>query len=312
VPRQRYAALLTVLCTVIAMCSCSTVQQTDVSPLTCPSGEIVGWGDSLTLSMISTNGGVPRQADPTWLDTLGDDLNVHTENFGVSAHGSAEIAVRQGGLKPLLTLDGNQIAPFSSSAIAVSAIIPADGWTRYGNAQEIAEVHGTLAGVAGTLRHSLPLRGSESFSFIPDVAPTSVVLVPANSTFSSDDGDRYRGCFQIIWAGTNNRDETAAIERDIDSMVRRIANPKRYLVVGTIQAVEDQLSATYGRRFTDLRGWLISDGLTAVGVTATPTDIAAVRAGKIPPSLLSDEIHFTQAAYTAIGHHLASIIKILR
>jgi hypothetical protein len=95
-------------------------------------------------------------------------------------------------------------------------------------------------------------------------------------------------------------------------MVRRIANPKRYLVVGTIQAVEDQLSATYGRRFTDLRGWLISDGLTAVGVTATPTDIAAVRAGKIPPSLLSDEIHFTQAAYTAIGHHLASIIKILR
>jgi lysophospholipase L1-like esterase len=80
------------------------------------------------------------------------------------------------------------------------------------------------------------------------------------------------------------------------------------LVVGTIPAIQDQLSAAYGPRFTDLRSWLIADGLAAAGVAPTPVDAAAVEAGGIPPSLQPDGVHFTQAAYTAIGHHLASVI----
>lgn len=86
-----------------------------------------------------------RQADPTWLDTIGADLHLDTVNFGIPSQGSAEIAVQQGGLKPLVTLVGNQIPSGSAAAITVTANDPGGGWSQYPEAGTIA-LHDTLAG----------------------------------------------------------------------------------------------------------------------------------------------------------------------
>ncbi len=83
----------------------------------------MGWGDSLTYSLTKVDG-VWRQAKPTWLDTIGEDLHVQTVNFGVPSQGSAEIAVRQGGLKPAVTLINNRIPSGSTAAVPVLAISP--------------------------------------------------------------------------------------------------------------------------------------------------------------------------------------------
>jgi lysophospholipase L1-like esterase len=92
-------------------------------------------------------------------------------------------------------------------------------------------------------------------------------------------------------------------------MVNWIRYPKRFLVVGTIPGTRDELAEAYGTRYVDLRTWLIADGLTSAGVPATPDDIEATATDQIPPSLFGDGTHFTQAAYTAIGHYLASIVR---
>lgn len=271
----------------------------------------MGWGDSLTYSLTKVDG-VWRQAKPTWLDTIGEDLHVQTVNFGVPSQGSAEIAVRQGGLKPAVTLINNRIPSGSTAAVPVLAISPIDGWTQYAKAGTM-EMHGTLAGVSGNLQHTMS-SGAEIFGFVPDRAPESVVPVPAESVFSSDiGGANYRACTQIIWAGgTNNGGgQKTAIMRDIASMVDSLSEPKKYLIVGgAVPSVRSELSIVYGSRFVDLRSWLVTDGLAAVRLPPpTPADIAAVEAGDIAPALTVDGTHFTQAAYTAIGHHLASIIN---
>ncbi|MDR3662955.1 MAG: hypothetical protein P4L86_21645 [Mycobacterium sp.] len=250
--------------------------------------------------------GVWRQAQPTLLDTIGNDLGVPTKNFGLPSLGSAEIAVRQGGLRPRVTLSGSRIPAKSTTPIRVDAISPTDGWSQYTNAGSL-KMHGVLAEVSGTLQHTLT-PGVDDFTFTPDAPVDTAVPLPQGSTFSGDDGVEYRGCFEIIWAGSNNPAQPSAITRDIASMVSSLSGPPHYLIIGTIPATSDALAKVYGPRFVDLRGWLVSDGLAAAGVAPTAADTEAVAAGMVPPSLTVDGTHFTQAAYTAVGHHLASLI----
>jgi lysophospholipase L1-like esterase len=295
-----FGALLTVLCTAIALCSCS-------SATSGAKNTIVAWGDSLTYAATNVDG-VWQQANPTWLQTIGSDLHVNTVNFGAASQGSAEIAVRQGGLKPLVTLADHMIPSGSAAAVKIVEINPNDGWTQYSKAGTTS-MHGALAGVSGTLQHTVTPSG-HAYSFVPDAAPSVTVSVPANSTFAGDQGAHYRNAIQIIWAGTNNSAQPEAIKRDIASMVNWIdPSSNRYLILGTIPEITGDLAATYGSRFVDLRGWLIANGLHASSVTPTAADAAAVAAGELPSSLTVDGTHLTQAAYTAIGHHLAAVIK---
>ncbi|WP_155926223.1 hypothetical protein [Mycolicibacterium sp. CBMA 234] len=247
-----------------------------------------------------------QQAKPTMVDTIGNDVRVATKNFGLPSLGSAEIAVRQGGLRPRVTLNGGQIPAKATTPIHVDSISPTDGWTQYTNAGSL-KMHGALAKVPGTLQHTL-MPGVDDFSFIPDAPLDTAVPLPPGSTFAGDDGVEYRGCFEIIWAGANNQEQPAAIVRDIASMVTFLSGPPHYLIIGTIPTTSDALAKTYGPRFVDLRSWLVSDGLAAAGVAPTAADTEAVAAGIVPPSLTVDGTHFTQAAYTAVGHHLASLI----
>jgi lysophospholipase L1-like esterase len=287
----------------LSSCSPTPTGTPDISS----SKSVVGWGDSLTYAATTSNG-VWQQANPTWLETMGADLGVKTVNFGVASQGSAEVAVRQGGLKPLITLAGNALPSRSATAVNVAAISPNDGWTQYAKAGTMT-MHGSLAGVSGTLQHTETPSGP-TYSFAPDAAPESTVQVPPNTQFVGDQGAMYRHAIQIIWVGTNNSSQTEAIKRDIASMVNWLdPNSNRYLIVNTIPEVTAALAATYGPRFVNLREWLASDGLMASKLSPTPEDVAAAAAGAIPPSLTVDGTHFTQVAYTAIGHHLADVVK---
>ncbi|MCV7153933.1 hypothetical protein [Mycolicibacterium pyrenivorans] len=301
---HRLAVILTSVSTVLALLGCSSSDQHN--EFACIEDEVVGWGDSLTWSAVKTDDGY-EQADPTWLEVLSEDLSVDTMNFGEPSQGSAEIAVRQGGLKPTVTLDRNEIPAGTTDSSLITTITPGDGWTQNRNAGTM-KMKGTLSGVRGTLEHTIQ-SGEESFAFIPDSPPEAAVPVPPQTPFVGNQGYRYRDCVQIIWAGTNNSRQDLAITRDIASMVSWIPEPKRYLIVGTISGTRNALAAAYGPRFVDLRSWLITEGLAAAGVAPTPDDTKAILANQMPPSLSGDGTHFTQAAYTAIGHHLASVIK---
>ncbi|SEB26694.1 hypothetical protein SAMN04488580_12224 [Mycobacterium sp. 283mftsu] len=293
------------MCFVLTVTCCAAVGKPEPGGSACPPNQLVAWGDSLTygLTRIDT---AWQQANPTMVATIGQDLGLPTKNFGLPSLGSAEIAVRQGGLRPRITLIGNQIPARSASPIHVEAIRPTDGWSQYAKAGAL-KMHGTLAGVPGTLQHMLA-PAVDDFSFTPDDPADSAVPVAPGSLFAGDDGVDYRGCFAIIWAGANNPSQPAAIIRDIASMTSSLSGTSHYLIIGSIPSTNDALAKMYGPRFVDLRSWLMSEGPAATGITPTAADTEAVAAGMVPPSLTVDGTHFTQAAYTVSGHHLASLI----
>lgn len=293
------------MCLTFVLSCCAAAGKPAAAHSACPPNQVVAWGDSLTYGLTRIDG-VWQQAKPTMAETIGTDLGVPTKNFGWPSLGSAEIAVRQGGLRPQVTLSGGRIPAKSTAPIHVDTISPTDGWSQYEHAGSL-KMHGVLAGVPGTLEH-MRNPGVDDFSFTPDAAVDVAVPIPVGSTFSGTDGVDYRGCFDVIWAGANNWAQPAAITRDIASMVSALSTPPRYLIIGYLPATSDALAKTYGSRFVDLRGWLTSDGLAAAGVAPTPADTEAVSAGAMPPSLTVDGTHLTQAAYTAAGHHLASLI----
>lgn len=70
----------------------------------------------------------------------------------------------------------------------------------------------------------------------------------------------------------------------------------RYLIIGlTIDgsdSINTTLSSKYGRRFLDIKSYMIQYGLEDMGWTPTTDDTAAINAGSIPLSLISDGPHF--------------------
>ncbi len=207
----------------------------------------------------------------------------------------------------MVTVAGNQLPEGTTAAAQVSDISPKDGWSQYQQAGEL-KMHGTLGDIPGTLIHDVD-GGAESFSFTPDTAPGTNRQVPSGTAFSGDEGDGYRGCIQILWAGTNNSAQPAAIVRDIAAMVKWIPDPS--------DSWSSVPPGDHRRAQSRLRQKVCGPtGLAEIGWAyrgrdhPTADDTAAIAAGEVPPSLRVDSAHFTQAAYTAIGHHLASIVKI--
>lgn len=271
--------------------------------------DIACWGDSLTYSQ--TTGDV--QASPTWPQTLATTLGVAVYNGGQGAHGSAEVATRQGGLQPLVTLTGNQIPSGTTAAISLTAISPTTGWRTGNVASAGLNMHGSLAGVNGTLRHDLTNALANVFTFTPDAAPASTVSVPALTPFVGDEGTSMRNRVNIIWVGTNNTSQPTAIVRDITSMIANLpAGTTRYLVVSNTQnsmtTLNTALQAAFGDNYADLRSYLISDGLADAGITPVSQDATDIANGNVPSSLKYDGTHFVQAAYNIIGAWFAQEI----
>jgi len=265
-----------------------------------PTTSWAAWGDSLTYSQAT------GQASPTWPEVVAADLGVPVYNGGRQGQATFEIAVRQGGLRPLLTVTGDSIP--ASGSVGVTVVSPTDGWRPSGTS--VLAMEGTLAGVPGTLYHDA---STHVWTFARDAAG-SATACPPSTPFIGTEGVSKRADNVIIWAGTNNATQQTAILRDIASMVAWLTPyDKRYLVIGLTtpgnDAVNAALAAAYGSRFEDLRSYMISSGLAAAGITPTSDDTAAIAANNIPPSLMTDATHFNQAGYNVIGARIAARIR---
>jgi hypothetical protein len=62
----------------------------------------------------------------------------------------------------------------------------------------------------------------------------------------------------------------------------------------------------WGRRYVDVRGYLINYGLSDAGVTPTSQDIADIAAGIVPSSLRSDALHLNTSGYIIV----AALVKL--
>ena len=65
---------------------------------------------------------------------------------------------------------------------------------------------------------------------------------------------------------------------------------------------EAAMKKAFGRYFISLREYLSQYGIEDAGLTPTAADEAAMATGTVPPQLLADAVHYTNATKTVIGN----------
>jgi hypothetical protein len=125
----------------------------------------------------------------------------------------------------------------------------------------------------------------------------------------------------VIWAGRNNYASPATVLADIAAMVAAIPH-QRYLVLSIanstselsgsaghtdILALNASLASTYGAHYFDIRGWLISNGLSDAGITPTSQDNTDIGNDVPPSSLRSDSLHLNTSGGGVVARKVARV-----
>lgn len=276
-----------------------------------PRTAIAAFGDSMTERYQNAGG-------QSWTDVLESTLGVPVMNLGRSGQSSTEIAVRTGGVPFHATLAGNVIN--ASGATGLTAYTPTAFWRT--TLQH--DYPGSLAGVRGYLRQNIA--DPVTFHFWRET-PGDAVPCPPGTLFVPDQA-KYRKWTNIIWMGRNNIGDgfiQQAID-DIDAVIAAMPFPdaaKRFLVLSVcnataepsgstghirVMALNSHLSTTYPAQYVDVRAWLRDEALAAMGLTPTAADTTAVAEDRIPPQIMQDNLHITEAAGLALGEYLVSVI----
>lgn len=278
-------------------------------PMQAAGPDVTCWGDSLT-------------AAGTYPSALAAALGVTVTNRGVGGESSRGVAARQGGAPLRLLPAGNQIP--ASGGVAVT-FAPAVTWPLL---QGPSTEHGTLGGVPGVLSITKQTPGSytheagDVYTFTRDT-PGSAVPMARPTPFIPDIAVAALGDIQVLWAGRNNHLDTAQVLADVKAMIRYLEaglRQPRYLVLSVINGhaegtgtashtaittINNALAAEYGSRYIDVRSWLIAYGLADAAIRATVPDTSDIAADIVPPSLRSDAVHLTPAAYTSVARQVA-------
>jgi lysophospholipase L1-like esterase len=239
-------------------------------------------------------------------------------NQGVGGETSATIVGRVGGVPWLATVAGGSIPASgpvvvtlkaSDTGVAVAPLLQ-DGVTggRGLNPVDIAGVRGSLSLNAGV------------YSFTRTAAG-SAVSVPEPAEVTTQAMRDRRGNMKVMWWGTNDgtSDATTIIARQQASIRKLKAFKKRWIVLGLSNgneasraAMDAQFLAAFGDRFLNIRKYLSSTAVLAqAGITPTQADTDAIAVGAVPPSLLSDGLHFTAEGYRRIGRAIYEKLKAL-
>lgn len=246
--------------------------------------EIFAWGDSLT-----AGAGVPDES-ASYPSLVSGQLRVPVRNLGIGGQTSTQIAARQGGLKTLFGVEGNAIPASGSVRITEWNIKPITG-------QGTQDFTGKLAAVRGRLTRSK--EGDYTFK-----RNTSGPATPCNPCeFVFDLAEEAKGKPLFIWAGRNGADPGHSISDDIAAMVAA-AGTENYLVGSILTAEMDgprkaenirqtnaSLKRTYGNRYVDILGALLSQKVT------TTEEVNQVSAGVVPKGFRFDNVHLNAAGY---------------
>lgn len=271
------------------------------------------WGDSLTRGV--GVGDSYSKTFPYVLHGLLDGRKVI--NCGVGGENTINIASRQGGLP-------NIVKPFTIPANASKVEIELTNI--YGDSTGILLQGGSaldpttgqyvmtaqinpcsINGVEGTLTHEngkYYFSRSENGESVIVSCPTPLITHAMKSL---------RDNINIIWLGTNGGFTTSAeLIENIEAMIDYMTPiNKKYIVFGihhlvstvteTFETIEKNMAMHFGRHYINQRKYMIEYGLSDAGITPTVEDTTAISQGKIPPSLLYDDVHYNDKGYNIIA-----------
>lgn len=271
------------------------------------------WGDSLTRGV--GVGSSYSKAFPYVLYGLLDGREVI--NCGVGGENTVNIASRQGGLpnivKPFtIPADTNKVEIELTNIYGDSAGILLQGGSALdpitGKYVMTAQINPcSINGVEGTLTYEngkYYFSRSENGESVIVSRPTTLITYAMKSM---------RDNINIIWLGTNGDFSTSSeLIEYIDAMIDYMTPiNKKYIVFGihhlvstvteTFETIEKNMTLHFGRHYINQRKYMLEYGLSDAGITPTPEDTEAISQGKIPPSLLYDDVHYNDKGYNIIA-----------
>lgn len=267
----------------------------------------VSWGDSLTAgaggegvtypkvlqSLINkninnitvTNNGVGGETTNTILGRVGSVPYVAKEEFTIPKTSSEEVEIE------LESSNGKPVAPLRQSDIALNPI--------------------TINGVEGVIRIEQENYTSEDFTYyFKRTLSGEEVNVDENTEIKTNSLSEYDNFVPIIFIGTNGGyvDYNDLITQ-INSILDLDKSNEKFIVIGLTtedaeywNELEKKMESEYGERYINLREIISTSGLEMVEIEPTDEDLVAIEKGAIPPSLLSDNIHFNSTGYDLIGN----------
>ena len=261
--------------------------------------DIIFWGDSIT-----AGAGATDQAN-CYVRKCCDMLNTSKFiNAGVGGETIWTIAARQGGTTVMAPAQDLATAQFALTDENGNPVRPLVGGYLVG--PDIVTRAITINGIDGQLA-----RISSDVYKIENINTT--LACPAPIKFP---GSAYKSKITVLFAGTNNWSSSAP-EADIPylkDMISRIGND-HYIVIGIYKENSPEYDAAmaseFGSHFINMRNLLSQYGLAINGMTPTASDTAAMNAGLVPPSLLSDDIHPNDYGHLAIATILYNQILFL-
>lgn len=263
---------------------------------------ITCWGDSLTAF-----GGMAQR--------LAELSGAPVHNAGVGGENSLLIAARCNAMPlQLHALDvrdgavGVRITTSHHSGLELHPLLQGSG------VADQPEPHGVAGDVPGRLRwrhrdtsvHELIAGPDDHYEFVPD-DPDQAEQWPHPRDFRYDFAEAHRDDDAVLWLGQNGPDDDTTA-----AMIEAFAQWTRgqWVVMSPIvasqgwSALERRLQDRWGRRYLNVRHYLVSRALTDLGLTPTKDDLFDLACGGVPGSLRVDGTHHTQDAQRAIAEHL--------
>lgn len=278
------------------------------------SENICCWGDSLTRGV--GVGDSYSKAFPYVLYGLLDGREVI--NCGVGGENSVAIASRQGALPNIVqpftipsdttatevtikNIYGGECGILLQGGSALDPITDEYVMTAQINPCTIDGVEGTLTHTSGKYYFARNNNGSSVTVTRPTVLITSAMK-------------KLRNNISVIWIGTNGGYTTSA---ELISNIRAMIDymkpiSKKYIIIGihhlvsavkeTFTEVEKAMTLAFGRHYINEREYVVNYGLSDANIIPTEADTTAIAQGKIPPSLLYNEVHFNAKGYDIIAN----------
>ncbi|MBQ0139044.1 MAG: hypothetical protein KBT36_07090 [Kurthia sp.] len=265
----------------------------------------VAWGDSLTngaggegvsypkvlqqlivsnIDNISVvNNGVGGETTNTIMGRIGNVPFVVEKEFTIPAT-SEEVEIT------LSSSNGNDVAPLRQGDLAMNPV--------------------TINGVKGTITIDQEDYTSENFTYyFKRLSSGESILVNDNTIVETDSSEKYENYVPIVFMGTNGGfSNNANLISQINSVLNMEKSNEKYIVIGLTtdnsfnDDLEKMMESEYGERYINIKEIISDNGLERAGIEPTAEDIKAMEKGMIPPSLLSDNVHFNSKGYELIGN----------
>lgn len=243
-----------------------------------------------------------------------------TRNLGVGGETTVGIAARLG-VYPFM-IDPVTIPPTGSVDVTFKSSY--DGMTAWpllqgsGVREGDQYLWGTVAGVRVRLSirvkdpvNNYPYHGDADIYQITRATDGPEVIMKRKEPFLPEYGMARSGDIITAWMGQNGPNDamTFAAFQAMEQWITKAGARFLFMTKPTGDNTgwtdfEKQMRDRWGRRYMNVRRFLIDDALPMMGLTPTEQDLADIGIGRVPTTLRTDSVHHTAAAQQAIGEFL--------